>query len=112
MAEEGRKGTPESDRPARSREEIRDLVNAPLPPTWRRSSLPTEDPHGMEELRLRASGELPANRVLPPSVNHSMGATTHWGAGAKPWRDLRRSSLCTGGLGSGPEIIDVRKNPV
>ncbi|XP_031442714.1 kinesin-like protein kif7 [Clupea harengus] len=112
VAEEGRKGTPESDRPARSREEIRDLVNAPLPPTWRRSSLPTEDPHGMEELRLRASGELPANRVLPPSVNHSMGATTHWGAGAKPWRDLRRSSLCTGGLGSGPEIIDVRKNPV
>lgn len=107
VVEESRRSTPELDRPA-----PRDLVHAPLPPTWRRSSLPTEDPNGLEELRMHASGENPANRLLPPSVSLNVGGATHWGGGVKPRRDLRRSSLCTGAQGSGPAIIDVRKNPV
>ncbi|XP_041930188.1 kinesin-like protein kif7 isoform X1 [Alosa sapidissima] len=107
VVEESRRSTPEPDRPA-----LRDLVHAPLPPTWRRSSLPTEDPHGMEELRMRASGELPASRLLPPSTSLNTGGATLWGGGVKPRRDLRRSSLCTGAQGSGQGIIDVRKNPV
>lgn len=109
LVEESRRSTPEPDRSAPA---PRDLVHAPLPPTWRRSSLPTEDPHGMEELRMRASSENPANRLLPPSVSLNVGGATHWGGGVKPRRDLRRSSVCTGVQASGPAIIDVRKNPV
>ncbi|XP_035274762.1 kinesin-like protein kif7 isoform X2 [Anguilla anguilla] len=101
-----------AERAARSREELRELVRAPLPPSWRRSSLPSEDQHGMEELRQRAASELPANRVLQSAI-----APGHWGGPpplplAKPRRDLRRSSLNTGPLVTNTAIIDVRKNPV
>ncbi|XP_072516812.1 kinesin-like protein kif7 [Salminus brasiliensis] len=111
-AGDGVKCTPEPDRVQKSREEMRELVHAPLPPTWRRSSLPTEDQHCMEELRQRAACELPANRVVQPSMN-----TAHWiGAPSlslnKPRREFRRSSLNTGPAGSNSSIIDVRKNPV
>uniref|UniRef100_A0A8C9S8G3 Kinesin family member 7 n=1 Tax=Scleropages formosus TaxID=113540 RepID=A0A8C9S8G3_SCLFO len=96
---------------AEDKKEMRELVHAPLPPTWRRSSLPTEDQHGMEELRLRAACELPANRVLQPSVGpgHKSGAPLSL---TKPRRELRRSSLNTGPLLSNAVMIDVRKNPV
>ncbi|XP_036400407.1 kinesin-like protein kif7 [Megalops cyprinoides] len=108
--EESGRGVAEPERAPRSREEMRELVHAPLPPSWRRSSLPTEDQHGMEELRLRAACELPANRVLQPGVG-----TGHWGPPlplSKPRREFRRSSLNTGPLLSNSTIIDVRKNPV
>ncbi|KAL7866790.1 hypothetical protein AOLI_G00146040 [Acnodon oligacanthus] len=106
------KCTPEPDRVQKSREEMRELVHAPLPPTWRRSSLPTEDRHGMEELRQRAACELPANRIVQPAMN-----TAHWSGTAslslnKPRREFRRSSLNTGPIVSNSSIIDVRKNPV
>ncbi|KAL2077069.1 hypothetical protein ACEWY4_026573 [Coilia grayii] len=110
VMEESRRSTPEPERsvrPAQREEPPRDLVHAPLPPTWRRSSLPTEDPLGMEELRLRASVELPANRVLPPGLS-----SAHWGSATKPRREPRRSSLCTAAPGSTSGYIDVRKNPV
>ncbi|KAK9971377.1 hypothetical protein ABG768_024747 [Culter alburnus] len=102
----------EAERVQKSREEMRELVNAPLPPTWRRSSLPTEDQYSMEELRQRAACELPNNRVIQPGMN-----ATHWSGTAslsltRPRRELRRSSLNTGPLYSNSAIIDVRKNPV
>ncbi|KAG9352332.1 hypothetical protein JZ751_020745 [Albula glossodonta] len=110
--EEGGKGATEVERVPKSREEMRELVHAPLPPSWRRSSLPTEDQCGMEELRQRAACELPVNRVLQSTVS-----TGHWGASpppaiAKPRREFRRSSLNTGPLVTNSAIIDVRKNPV
>lgn len=106
------KYTPEPDRVHKSKEEMRDLVNAPLPPTWRRSSLPTED-HEMEELRQRVACELPANRIVQPNINMT---TAYWGGTGslsltKPRRESRRSSL-NPGLGSNSAIIDVRKNPL
>ncbi|XP_063046031.1 kinesin-like protein kif7 [Engraulis encrasicolus] len=115
----------------------RDLVHAPLPPTWRRSSLPTEDHLGMEELRLRASGELPTNRVLAPGGGGGGGGggglglvggvgggggggVGHWGSGSgtkgarqREREVLRRSSMCTvASPGNTTGYIDVRKNPV
>ncbi|XP_051755402.1 kinesin-like protein kif7 isoform X2 [Ctenopharyngodon idella] len=106
------KSSLEAERVQKSREEMRELVNAPLPPTWRRSSLPTEDQYSMEELRQRAACELPNNRVIQPGMN-----ATHWSGTAslsltRPRRELRRSSLNTGPLYSNSAIIDVRKNPV
>ncbi|XP_076880969.1 kinesin-like protein kif7 [Brachyhypopomus gauderio] len=106
---ESPKSTPEPVH--KSREEMRELVNAPLPPTWRRSSLPTEDQHCMEELRQRAACELPANRIV-----QSMNAVPWNGAPSlslsKARREFRRSSLNTGPIGSNSAIIDVRKNPL
>ncbi|KAI5607647.1 kinesin-like protein kif7 isoform X1, partial [Silurus asotus] len=107
------KYTPEPDRVHKSREEMRELVNAPLPPTWRRSSLPTEDQHVIEELGQRVACELPANRFVQPNMNMN---TAYWsGTGSlslnKPKRESRRSSLNPGHISSN-SIIDVRKNPL
>lgn len=108
------KYTPEHDGSNKSREEMRELVNAPLPPTWRRSSLPTEDQQVMEELRQRVACELPANRIVQPNMN--MNAAYWSGTGSlsltKPRRESRRSSLNPGLIGSSSAIIDVRKNPL
>lgn len=82
----------------KSREEMRELVNTPLPSTWRRSSLPTEEPTVMEELWLQAAADTPVNRVVLPAV--------------KSRRESRRSSLNVGPLSSNSTLIDVRKNPV
>ncbi|XP_048887512.1 kinesin-like protein kif7 [Brienomyrus brachyistius] len=82
------------DQVPRSREETRELVHAPLPPTWRRSSLPTEDQRGMEELQQRA-----AHKAMPPVLPL-----------AKARRELRRLSLNTGPVHVNPSMIDVRKN--
>uniref|UniRef100_A0A8C1WUM2 Kinesin family member 7 n=1 Tax=Cyprinus carpio TaxID=7962 RepID=A0A8C1WUM2_CYPCA len=106
------KSTLEAERVQKSREEMRELVHAPLPPTWRRSSLPTEDQYSMEELKQRAGGELPNNRIIQPSIN-----STHWSGTAslpltRPRRELRTMSLNTGTLHSNSAIIDVRRNPV
>ncbi|KAI5101256.1 kinesin-like protein kif7 isoform X1, partial [Silurus meridionalis] len=106
--------TPEPDRVHKSREEMRELVNAPLPPTWRRSSLPTEDQHVIEELKQRVACEMPANRIVQPNMNMN---TAYWsGTGSlslnKPKRESRRSSLNPGHISSNSVIIDVRKNPL
>ncbi|XP_071764079.2 kinesin-like protein kif7 [Centroberyx gerrardi] len=107
---QGGRGAGQPEKPPRSREEMRELVNAPLPSTWRRSSLPTEEPAVMEELRLRAAGESPVNRVVQTG-------TGPWGGtpslpSVKSRRDSRRSSLNIGPLISNNALIDVRKNPV
>uniref|UniRef100_A0A8D0CZM0 Kinesin family member 7 n=1 Tax=Sander lucioperca TaxID=283035 RepID=A0A8D0CZM0_SANLU len=106
----GGRGTCQSDKPSRSREEMRELVNTPLPSTWRRSSLPTEEPAVMEELWLRGAGDVPVNRV----VQTGMGS---WGGAAslpvvKSRRESRHSSLNIGQLTSNNSLIDVRKNPI
>lgn len=107
----GGRGTEQSDRPPRSREEMRELVNTPLPSTWRRSSLPTEEPAVMEELWLQAAGDAPVYRVVQTGPGS-------WGGGltalpvVKSRRESRRSSLNVGPLTSNNALIDVRKNPV
>lgn len=98
------------DQACRSREEMRELVNTPLPSTWRRSSLPTEEPAVMEELWLQAAGDVPVNRVVQTGVGS-------WGGPVpmpvvKSRRESRRSSLNIGPLTSNNSLIDVRKNPV
>uniref|UniRef100_A0A8C8FEV2 Kinesin motor domain-containing protein n=1 Tax=Oncorhynchus tshawytscha TaxID=74940 RepID=A0A8C8FEV2_ONCTS len=109
--DDSRRGGPgEPERPTRSREEIRELVNAPLPATWRRSSLPTEDPCGMEELQQQVAMETPVNRVVQTGTGPWSGTTSL--PFAKSRRESRRSSLNTGPLISNNSRIDVRKNPV
>lgn len=98
------------DRLTRSREEMRELVNTPLPSTWRRSSLPTEEPTVMEELLLEVAGDVPVNRVVQTSMGSWSGLTPL--PVVKSRRELRRSSLNIGPLTSNNAIIDVRKNPV
>uniref|UniRef100_A0A8C4GFV7 Kinesin family member 7 n=1 Tax=Dicentrarchus labrax TaxID=13489 RepID=A0A8C4GFV7_DICLA len=106
----GGRGTGLSDKPSRSREEMRELVNTPLPSTWRRSSLPTEEPAAMEELWLQAAGDTPVNRVVQTGLG-SWGGPTALPV-VKSRRESRRSSLNVGPLTSNNAIIDVRKNPV
>ncbi|XP_068175181.1 kinesin-like protein kif7 [Antennarius striatus] len=106
----GGRGTAQSDRPPRSREEMRELVNTPLPSTWRRSSLPTEESTVMEELCLRAAGDAPLNRVVQTGLGSCSGPTTL--PVVKSRRESRRSSLNVGPLTSNNAFIDVRKNPV
>uniref|UniRef100_A0A8B9WKD9 Kinesin family member 7 n=1 Tax=Bos mutus grunniens TaxID=30521 RepID=A0A8B9WKD9_BOSMU len=84
----------------RPREEMRDLVHAPLPLTWKRSSLCSEEQGSPEELRQRDAAELPVGRVLPVG---EAGLAWNLGPLAKPRRELRRVS---------PGMIDVRKNPL
>ncbi|XP_043346145.1 kinesin-like protein KIF7 isoform X2 [Cervus canadensis] len=84
----------------RPREEMRDLVHAPLPLTWKRSSLCSEEQGSPEELRQREAAEPPVGRVL--SVGEA-GLPWNLGPLAKPRRELRRVS---------PGMIDVRKNPL
>uniref|UniRef100_UPI00398F0E3E kinesin-like protein kif7 n=1 Tax=Pristiophorus japonicus TaxID=55135 RepID=UPI00398F0E3E len=93
----------------KSKEELRDMAHAPLPPTWRRSSLPTEDQPGLEELRLRDSLEHPCNRVVQPAEG-----AMHWSLapGQKSQKTLRQASLNANIPYFNPGIIDVRKNPV
>ncbi|XP_026234773.1 kinesin-like protein kif7 [Anabas testudineus] len=98
------------DKPPKSREEMRELVNTPLPSTWRRSSLPTEEPAVMEELWLRVGGDIPVNRVVQTGTG-SWGGQTSLPA-VKSRRESRRPSLNIGPLTPNNAIIDVRKNPV
>ncbi|KAM4592832.1 kinesin-like protein kif7 [Odontesthes bonariensis] len=102
--------TGQPDRPTRSREEMRELVNAPLPSTWRRSSLPTEEPAVMEELLLEVAGDFPANRVVQTGMVPCSGPACL--PAVKSRRDSRRSSLNIGPLTPNNALIDVRRNPV
>uniref|UniRef100_A0A671EA54 Kinesin family member 7 n=1 Tax=Rhinolophus ferrumequinum TaxID=59479 RepID=A0A671EA54_RHIFE len=83
----------------RAREETRDVVRAPLPLTWRRSSLCGEEQGSPEELRQREAAE-PLGRVLPVG---EVGLPWNPGPLARPRRELRRAS---------PGMIDVRRNPL
>ncbi|XP_069322723.1 kinesin-like protein KIF7 isoform X3 [Eulemur rufifrons] len=84
----------------RTREEMRDLVHAPLPVTWKRSSLSGEDQGSPEELRQREAAEPLPGRVLPAG---EAGLPWNFGPLPKPRRELRRTS---------PGMIDVRRNPL
>uniref|UniRef100_A0A2K5JC88 Kinesin motor domain-containing protein n=1 Tax=Colobus angolensis palliatus TaxID=336983 RepID=A0A2K5JC88_COLAP len=84
----------------RTREETRDLVHAPLPLTWKRSSLCGEEQGSPEELRQREVAETLVGRVLPVG---EAGLPWNFGPLSKPRRELRRAS---------PGMIDVRKNPL
>ncbi|XP_007988552.3 kinesin-like protein KIF7 isoform X4 [Chlorocebus sabaeus] len=84
----------------RTREETRDLVHAPLPLTWKRSSLCGEEQGSPEELRQREGAEPLVGRVLPVG---EAGLPWNFGPLSKPRRELRRAS---------PGMIDVRKNPL
>lgn len=84
----------------RAREEMRDLVHAPLPLTWKRSSLCSEEQGSPEELRQREAAEPLVGRMLPVG---EMGLPRNLGPLPKPRRELRRTS---------PGMIDVRKNPL
>lgn len=83
----------------RAREEARDVVRAPLPLTWRRSSLCGEEQGSPEELRQREAAE-PLGRVLPVG---EVGLPWNPGPLTRPRRELRRAS---------PGMIDVRRNPL
>lgn len=82
----------------RAWDESRDLVHAPLPLTWKRSSLCSEQ-GSSEELRARET-EPPGGRVL--SVGEA-GLSWNFGPLPKPRWEPRRTS---------PWMIDVRKNPL
>ncbi|XP_045417672.1 kinesin-like protein KIF7 isoform X1 [Lemur catta] len=84
----------------RTREEMRDLVHAPLPVTWKRSSLSGEEQGSPEELRQREAAEPLLGRVLPTG---EAGLPWNFGPLPKPRRELRRTS---------PGMIDVRRNPL
>nr|XP_019954441.1 PREDICTED: kinesin-like protein KIF7 isoform X1 [Paralichthys olivaceus]XP_019954442.1 PREDICTED: kinesin-like protein KIF7 isoform X1 [Paralichthys olivaceus] len=98
------------DKTPRSREEMRELVNTPLPSTWRRSSLPIEEPAVMEELWIQAAGDVPVNRVVQTGMGPWVGQTSL--PVVKSRRESRRSSLNIGPLNTNNSLIDVRKNPV
>ncbi|XP_059808842.1 kinesin-like protein kif7 isoform X4 [Hypanus sabinus] len=91
------------ERITKSKEELRDLVHVPLPPTWRRSSLSTDDQTGLEEL------EHLCNRVVQPAEG-----AMHWNIapGQKPQKIFRNTNLNASITYFNPGIIDVRKNPV
>ncbi|KAF7656442.1 hypothetical protein LDENG_00041100 [Lucifuga dentata] len=106
----GGRGSGQPIKCPKSREEMRELVNTPLPSTWRRSSLPIEEPAAMEELWLRAAEEGPGNRVVQTGVGSWGGPTSL--PSVKSRRESRQSSLNIGPLISNNALIDVRKNPV
>ena len=84
---------------------MRELVNAPLPSSWRRSSLPSEEPPNvMEELRRRSPAVVPAARAGPWAGTPSLPLV-------KPRRESRRTSLNSGPLLAPGPLIDVRRNP-
>ncbi|KAM5206866.1 kinesin-like protein KIF7 isoform 3-T5 [Hipposideros larvatus] len=90
---------PPAEGAPRAREEMRDVVRAPLPLTWRRSSQCGEEQGSPEELRQREAAE-PLGRVLPVG---EVGPPWNPGPLARPRRELRRPS---------PGMIDVRRNPL
>ncbi|KAM4611230.1 kinesin-like protein KIF7 [Discoglossus pictus] len=95
------------DRNMRPRE---DFVHVPLPPTWRRSSLPTEEQTGLEELRHRETVvEALNNRVVQPNDSVCQRTVMYL---PKSRRDLRRCNVAAIPMVSNVEMIDVRKNPL
>uniref|UniRef100_A0A8D0EM96 Kinesin family member 7 n=1 Tax=Strix occidentalis caurina TaxID=311401 RepID=A0A8D0EM96_STROC len=88
----------------RVRDESRDLVHAPLPSTWRRSSLPSDSPG---DLRQRD-----AEHLLRAGQPHEVHPPRSLAPASKPRRELRRASLNTTPVPYHPAMIDVRKNPL
>ncbi|XP_006867189.1 PREDICTED: kinesin-like protein KIF7 [Chrysochloris asiatica] len=84
----------------RVREEVRGLVRGPLPLTWKRSSLCSEEQGVPEEPRQREAAETLVGWGLPGADG---GLPWTLGPLSKPRRELRRAS---------PGMIDVRKNPL
>ncbi|XP_039579410.1 kinesin-like protein KIF7 isoform X1 [Passer montanus] len=93
---------PPAEESPRARDESRDLVHAPLPSTWRRSSLPSDSPG---EPRPRDS----EHRAGQP---HELLAPRSLAAAPKARRELRRASLTVSPVPHHPAMIDVRKNPL
>uniref|UniRef100_A0A8C3RJA6 Kinesin family member 7 n=1 Tax=Chelydra serpentina TaxID=8475 RepID=A0A8C3RJA6_CHESE len=91
----------------KSRDENRDLVHAPLPSTWRRSSLPSDNPLGPEGIQQRE-----AEYLLRVGQPHEVLLPWNLAPLPKPWRELRRASLNVAPVPSHPGMIDVRRNPV
>ncbi|XP_030432676.1 kinesin-like protein KIF7 isoform X1 [Gopherus evgoodei] len=88
-------------------DENKDLVHAPLPATWRRSSLPSDNPLGPEGMQQRE-----AEYLLRLGQPHDMALPWNLAPLPKPWRELRRASLNVAPVPSNPGMIDVRRNPV
>ncbi|KAM6388054.1 kinesin-like protein KIF7 isoform 1-T1 [Pluvialis apricaria] len=86
------------------RDESRDLVHAPLPSTWRRSSLPNDSPG---DLRQRD-----AEHLLRVGQPHEVHPPRSLAPASKPRRELRRASLNVTPVPYHPAMIDVRKNPL
>ncbi|XP_062242238.1 kinesin-like protein kif7 isoform X2 [Platichthys flesus] len=106
----GGRNVGQPDKSPRSREEMRELVNTPLPSTWRRSSLPIEEPAVMDELWYQAAVDVSVNRVVQTGTGPWVGQTSL--PVVKSRRESRRPSLNVGPLNSNNALIDVRKNPV
>ncbi|XP_031755085.1 kinesin-like protein KIF7 isoform X2 [Xenopus tropicalis] len=85
-----------------------DFLYAPLPPTWRRSSLPTEEQHGLEELRNRET-VLENSKLVQPAEALCQRNLSYL---PKSRRELRRCNVNTVPVISNLEMIDVRKNPL
>uniref|UniRef100_A0A663N5Y4 Kinesin family member 7 n=1 Tax=Athene cunicularia TaxID=194338 RepID=A0A663N5Y4_ATHCN len=86
----------------RVRDESRDLVHAPLPSTWRRSSLPSDSPGDLR----------PAEHLLRAGQPHEVHPPRSLAPASKPRRELRKASLNTTPVPYHPAMIDVRKNPL
>lgn len=86
---------------ARAREDVRDLVRAPLPLTWKRSSLCGEEQGSPEDRRQWEVAEPLLGRALPVGEG-----SLPWNLGplARPRRELLRRAS--------PGMIDVRRNPL
>ncbi|XP_075714288.1 kinesin-like protein KIF7 isoform X2 [Rhinoderma darwinii] len=98
---------PAPDRNLRPRE---DLIHAPLPPTWRRSSLPSEEQIALEDLRHRETViETLNTRAVQPSEGVCQRPVMYH---AKSRRDVRRCNISVMPFMSNVEMIDVRKNPL
>ncbi|KAH0620026.1 hypothetical protein JD844_014536 [Phrynosoma platyrhinos] len=90
-----------SEKSHRPGEELRDLVHAPLPPTWRRSSLSSVNSLLPEDLQQKASEYMPrAGQAKEMSLPQSLLPLL------KSHKELHRQGP------SYRDIIDVRKNPL
>nr|DBA31990.1 TPA: hypothetical protein GDO54_007742 [Pyxicephalus adspersus] len=98
---------PGLERNLRPREE---LINAPLPPTWRRSSLPSEEQAGLEELRHRDTVIEPlSHRVVQPNDGVCQRPRMFL---PKSRQNVRRCNISVMPLTSNVDMIDVRRNPL
>ncbi|XP_062439919.1 kinesin-like protein KIF7 isoform X3 [Rhea pennata] len=86
------------------RDDSRDLVHAPLPSTWRRSSLPNDN---SADLRQRDTEHL-----LRGGQSHEMYLPRNLTSASKSRREPRRTNLNTPPVPYHPAMIDVRKNPL
>ncbi|XP_029465083.1 kinesin-like protein KIF7 [Rhinatrema bivittatum] len=94
------------ERHPRPWEESRDLVHAPLPPTWRRSSLPSDNPPGLDDLCQQGST---LGRGIQPNEVANTKTLNYLTPGR---RELQRTNLNASPLISSSGMIDVRINPL